>query len=366
MARPCRPLPLSPWIHELRALQPQSEERRFRRGQVIFSTGEVGDGFHVVRSGRVRISAEVGPGESRTLAVIGPGDFFGEMAVLDDAPRSATATAEEPTITQFLARHHLLALLERRPRLALNIIRAFSTRMRALNHKYVDEVVQAERLAVIGRFATTIVHDFKNPLAIIGLATDLACRPRTRAAERRQLRAMVTRQVGRMKTMLQELIDFTRPGGQKPRLRALRFAPFLRRLVEEARPELAQRGVVLNLEAPLPDSRARIDPPRLSRLFLNLWANSVDALGESGTIAVRCRREGGELRIEVQDNGPGIAPALLPTLFRPFATHGKPHGTGLGLAICRRIAEDHGGLIRADNPPGGGARFTLVLPAARP
>jgi signal transduction histidine kinase len=134
------------------------------------------------------------------------------------------ATAESATETLFIARRKLLDSLQCQPRLALRIIREFSTRIRKLNQKYVDEILQAERLAVVGRFATTIVHDFKGPLAIIGLATDLACSRGTSLAKRRQMRTMISNQTARMKTMLQELIDYTRPGGQQPKLRPVRFA----------------------------------------------------------------------------------------------------------------------------------------------
>jgi CRP-like cAMP-binding protein len=203
----------------LQALEPQAKNRAFAPGQIIFSAGETGDGFYIVVSGRVQIAAVVGPRESRVLATIGPGDFFGEMAVVDDAPRSATATAAASTKTLFVERQKLLKLLARRPGLAFSIMREFSARMRNLNQKYVEEIVQAERLAIVGRFATTIVHDFKAPLAIIGLATDLACSRGSRWSQRRQLRTMVSHQTERMKTMLQELIDFTRPDGQQPKLR---------------------------------------------------------------------------------------------------------------------------------------------------
>ena len=350
---------------DLRALAPEGEPRAFAAGQVIFSAGEKGDGFYVVASGRVRISAVVGPQESRVLATIGEGDFFGEMAVVDDAPRSATATAEVQTKTFFVERQKLLNLLERQPKLALNIIREFSTRMRNLNQKFVEEIIQAERLAVIGRFATTIVHDFKAPLAIIGLATDLACSRGSRLARRRELRAMVAQQTERMKTMLQELIDFTRPGGQQPKLRAVTFARYLNSLVKGVRPELARRGVKLVVETPPPNVPVRIDRRRLSRLFHNLLSNAADEMPAGGKILLRGQKIGGELQVEVQDSGRGIAPEITESLFKPFATFGKPHGTGLGLTICRRIAEDHGGRIWVTSAPDQGATFTLALPLAR-
>jgi signal transduction histidine kinase len=349
----------------LRALAPGAKTRAFAPRQVIFSAGDAGDGFYLVVSGRVQISAIVGPKESRVLATIGVGDFFGEMAVVDDAPRSATATAEVYTRALFIERAKLLKLLRRRPGLALSIIREFSARMRNLNQKYVEEIVQAERLAVIGRFATTIVHDFKAPLAVIGLATDLACSRGSRWTQRKKLRVMVARQTERMKTMLQELIDFTRPSEHPPKLRPLEFAPYLNSFALEAGSELAQRGVKLVMETPPPSVPVRIEPQRLSRLFYNLFGNAADELTDGGTITLRFKKTGGELQVEVEDNGQGIPPEIAESLFKPFATFGKAHGTGLGLTICRRIAEDHGGRIWATSVPGKGATFSFTLPVAR-
>ncbi len=350
---------------ELHALESDGHVRNFRAGEVIFSAGDAGDGFYVVETGEVRISAVVGQNEPRTLAMIGAGDFFGEMAVVDDAPRSASAIAETATRAFFLSRETLLRLLEERPHLALNIVREFSIRMRALNQKYLEEIIQAERLAVIGRFAGTIVHDFKNPLTIIGLAAELACSNDTSPPMRHDAQNKIARQVERMTNMLQELIEFTRPSGQRPKLKAVDFARYMNPLVDEIRQEIADRGVKLVLENPPPNVSVRIQPERLSRLFYNLLNNAVDEMPEGGKILLRFVPSEKELRIEVQDTGKGIAPEIAQSLFKPFATHGKEHGTGLGLTICKKIVEDHGGRIWATSEPRKGATFSFTLPLDR-
>jgi signal transduction histidine kinase len=347
---------------ELLALGQNAPRRTFRTDEVIFTAGEPGDGFFVIESGRVQITVGIGPQERRTLATIEAGDFFGEMAVLDDAPRSATAIAAADTAVFFLSREEFLHLLERRPRLALDLIREFSARMRALNQKYLEEIVQAERLAVVGRFASTIVHDFKNPLAIISLASELAGGEQSTPLLRAKAQVNIARQVDRMTHMLQELIEFARPTGQRPQLATVNFAHFLTPLAEEVRQEIAPRKVTLTFAGPPPELEVRLQTQRLSRLFYNLVNNAVDAMPDGGAITVRFAVDDGALRTEVQDTGPGIAPEIADRLFQPFATHGKAHGTGLGLSICRKIAEDHGGRIWVRGAPGAGATFCFTLP----
>jgi len=347
---------------ELRTRDGDRHLRHFAAGEVIFTAGEPGDGLYFVATGQVRISAVVGRNEPRTLAMIGAGDFFGEMAVVDAAPRSATATAEVATTAHFVPRETVLGLLHGNPQLALDIVREFSVRMRALNQKYLEEILQAERLAAIGRFAGTIVHDFKNPLAIIGLAAELACSEDTSPPLRSAAQTKITRQVERMTNMLHELIEFTKPTGQRPNLRPLDFARYMNPLIEEIRQEIADRHVELVVEAPPPSLEVRIEPRRLSRLFHNLLNNAIDEMPDGGRIFLAFVPGEKELRIDVRDTGRGIAPEIAENLFRPFATHGKAHGTGLGLTICRKIAEDHGGRIWATSAPGQGATFSFTLP----
>lgn len=349
---------------ELHALASPGLSREFRAGELIFSAGDPGDGFHVVESGRVQITGVMSDNQPRLLASIGPGDFFGEMAILEDAPRSATARAEVDTRTFFFSRDELLQLLERRPQLALTLSREFSKRVRGLNHKYLDEILQAERLAVVGRFAATIVHDFKNPLSVISLAAELACSASTPNPIRLKAEQTIARQIGHMSAMLQELIEFNRPTNKRPSLMPTRFPGFILPLVEEIRNEIDARGVSLELENMPPDLPVNINPHRLSRLFYNLIGNSIDELPDGGAILLRFAFTERELRIEVEDNGKGIAPEIAQQLFQPFATHGKAHGTGLGLSICKKIIEDHGGRIWARSDPNRGATFCFTLPVS--
>jgi signal transduction histidine kinase len=349
---------------ELAALNRTGEPRRFAAGQIIFSAGEPGDGFYLIDRGLVEISASVAEGETRLLATIGPGDFLGEMAILDDGPRSATARAAVDTETTFHGRDELLQILEQHPRLALELIREFIARMRALNQKYLGEMLQVERLAILGRFARTIIHDIRNPLAVIGVAAEVACSDQTTAPMRQKAQNRIAQQVTRVTDMLQELIAFTKPDSHEVAFTTVSFPRYMNPLAEEIGAEIAARGVKLRLETAAPDVAVRIQPQRLSRLFYNLLNNAIDEMPDGGTITLRFAVENGELVLAVQDEGRGIAPEIAASLFQPFVTHRKEHGTGLGLMICRKIVEDHHGRIWATSEPDRGATFHFTLPLA--
>ena len=350
---------------ELRALNRTGDTRHFTAGQLIFSAGDAGDGFYLIDRGQVEISAPVAEGETRVLATIGPDDFFGEMAILDNAPRSATARAEVATAATFYSRDELLQILEQRPRLALDMIREFTARMRALNQKYLEEIIQVERLAIVGRFARMIVHDIRNPLAVIGVAAEVACSDHTSTPMRQKAQNRIAQQVTRVTNMLQELIAFTKPDGSTVAFTTVNFPRYMDPLAGEIGAEIAARGVKLRLENPAPDVSVSIQPQRLSRLFYNLLNNAIDEMPNGGTITLRFAVDAGELVIAVQDEGRGITPEIAASLFKPFFTHGKEHGTGLGLMICKKIVEDHRGRIWATSEPGRGATFHFTLPLAK-
>ena len=170
---------------ELEILRKSARELTFAAGQAIFNQGDPGDGIYFVKDGLVQISAVIGTGDVKVLTKIPPGELFGEMAVLDQGARSANATAEQPTTVYFIARPDLLQILGTSPGWLRRWSREVIRRIRMFNDQYIREVFESERLALVGRFASSIVHDLKNPLNIIGISADMACMP-TATADSRQ------------------------------------------------------------------------------------------------------------------------------------------------------------------------------------
>lgn len=347
---------------ELMALRRVIVERQYAAGQDIFREGDHGDGLYLVKEGYVEISGLVDSNTRKVFSRIGPGATFGEMAVIEHRPRSAFATAAKDTTAYFVPREEMLALMERSSALALSLSQVISQRLREFNQHYLREVVQAERLAVIGRFARSIVHDLKNPLNIIGLTTEMACRANATPEFRATAQDRVRRQVDRISELVSEILYFTQGADTSVVLAPMDYREFVGQMFEELREEVAVRSVKIALANQPPALRLLLNPKRLRRVFFNLVHNAADALPEGGEIILRFTLAPREVVTEIADTGPGIAPEIADNLFEAFATHGKAHGTGLGLSICKKIIEDHGGRIWARNEPGSGAVFSFALP----
>jgi signal transduction histidine kinase len=334
----------------------------FRMNQEIFKEGDQGDGLYVVRDGVVEISGLVDGSVRLVFSQVGPGDIFGEMAVIEDKPRSACAVAKVDVSVYFIPRAKMLALIKRSPVLALALLREISHRLREFNRQYLREVLQAERLAIVGRFARSIVHDLKNPLNVIGLTAEMAGMDEASPQMRQQAAERIRVQVERISELIGEILDFTQDSQSDFVLTPFDYGVFVNRLLDELGPEAALKSVTLELANPPPSVEVFIDPKRLRRVFCNLVHNATDAMPEGGKILLRFHATDTELVTEVEDAGPGIAIEIAGQLFQVFATHGKVHGTGLGLSICKRIIEDHHGWIAARNAPGRGAVFSFGLP----
>lgn len=347
---------------EFHDLKRTARKHSFRAGQVIFKQGDVGDGVYVVEEGGVEISAMINEEENRVLSRLGPSTFFGEMAVLDGQPRSATATADGDTVVSFIPREEMLRALGQSPELLASLVREFSLRMRQFDRRFIEEVLQAERLTLVGSFAQSIVHDFKNPLNIISFAAELAADEGATAEHRIEAKTQISRQVDRMTNMINELLEFTRGSSRTVTLEPTNYREFVGEFLEQIEPEAAEKFVKIECENPPPALTLALDRGRLLHVFYNLINNAIDAMPGGGTITLRFCVQDREVVTEMEDTGPGLAPEIESRLFQPFTTHGKMHGSGLGLSICKRIIEDHRGHIRARSEPGRGAVFSFTLP----
>ena len=223
---------------------------------------------------------------------------------------------------------------------------------------------EEEKLAAMGTATARILHQIKNPLQTIVLHSDLLQNEKmvADAANRREVADAIIGESQRLVSMLEELSVYA-SGAQRSLNRQPLFADDLVRQVmaNEAR-EADGTGVAVDASR-LERAMVFGDAYYLRQAVENLARNAREAMaGQLGArLSVSVERDGGNAVIRVADNGPGIPPAKLPTIFQPFvSTKGK--GMGLGLAICREIVESHAGRIEVDSSVGQGTTFTVRIP----
>ncbi len=214
------------------------------------------------------------------------------------------------------------------------------------------EVLRAEQLAAVGQLAAGVAHELRNPLTSIKMLVQTYREEAGGQGQPSEDLEVIEREIRRMERCLQHFLDFARPPRPQRRPTDLRVAvgQTLALIAGRAR----KQQVAVRFEPPAEAVTADIDAGQVQQLLVNLTLNALDVMPRGGVLTVELRRAGDEAEVRVSDTGPGIAAELLPRLFSPFVS-GKETGLGLGLVISQRIAEGHGGSLRAANRPARGA-----------
>lgn len=232
-----------------------------------------------------------------------------------------------------------------------------------------QQLLNAERLAALGRLAAGVAHEMGAPLNVIkGRAEQLLAQPATPRAKAERNLTIINEQAEVIARIVRQLLFLGRPVAVQPT--PLGAAELVRGVFELLEPEAARADVELQFIEPAP-ARLSGDRELLQQVLMNICRNGLQAMPDGGTLRVELlpltQVNNGQhlVGLQISDDGTGIAPEHLHRLFDPFfTTKDVGEGTGLGLSVTRRIIEEHGGYITARNLAEGGAAFTLWLPQA--
>ncbi len=363
---------------------------RYELGEILFKEGDIGDGMYIIRSGRVAVVK--GDFDSPTvLGYRGPGEIIGEMALLEDRPRSASVVAIENLLVFGISRANFQQFLESNSAVGMSILGVLSSRLRAADEarrtgveaekqltQQVSEL-ETEKQALLElqglrqETSDLIVHDLRNPLSLIAGAVNLLelTLPEDTLQANREVMDMINSNVDRMKRLVESLLDVTKMvSGEINLVRSeLNLPLMLRNAVERTSPLLKNQDIIIQISVATELPPVVADREKISRVLANLMDNAFKYTPKGGKVSLAAEERADCVLISITNTGPTIPPQDRERIFERFAraSGGQPltRGFGLGLAFCRLAVEAHGGKIWVEaGDQGDGNRFVFCLPIA--
>ena len=232
-----------------------------------------------------------------------------------------------------------------------------------------EKARRSDRLTALGELAAGVAHEMRNPLTTIRGYLQILPQYKEDEDFIQEFSDNLIREIDRLTRLTDDLLNMAKPISPERRPEHLSV------LVEEVAAFLAEKfssaEIQLNMEEDVEGTPVRLDGDRMKQVFINLFVNAVEAIGNGGRIDVRFTQRVEKLSederpktyavAEISDNGPGIPERILERLFDPFFTT-KDSGTGLGLSLSNRIVEEHNGFLRVNSTEGEGTVFWVMLP----
>ena len=367
--------------HEIKLIQEVCHEQSYRAGTLIFEEGEKAERFFIILEGELEVWKSYDAKEKDLLAVHGAGHLFGEMALIDDLPRSATVLVRTSARLLFIERADFQRIINENSSIALSVMKSVSLMVRKSNESFVDnlharnralekayrelketqeELIRTERLSTLGKFSSLILHDIRNPLSILrGYAEMILLNSEERDRVRRNAQKIIT-EADRLNRLASDLLDFSR-GDIRLNMQIVDLQQFVQRVIVQIGERFKTKKIGLHTHVEY-KGPVLMDEERMLRVFLNLSDNARKAMPLGGDFVIEIFEEVENYCFKISDNGVGMSDDVKAKIFEPFFSFSERGGTGLGMSIVKNIVEAHQGNLLVTSEKFGGTTFKIILP----
>jgi signal transduction histidine kinase len=365
---------------EIEALSKVCERKQYKQGEIVFQEESKADYFFIIIRGTVEVWKDYFEPQPDLLAVHAEGHLFGEMALVDDLPRSATVVAKTDLEVLRIFRDAFHAILERNGRVAISILKSLSAMIRKSNEYFVyglrqrnvelqqaneelhlmqEELLKNERLTSLGKFSSMVLHDIRNPVSVIRSYGEMILLNLENNERIKKYASSILKETERLNLLVGELLDYSR-GEIRLNLSIVELNQFFEKLKSYIATSLEGSHIELRIENQVTDP-VLMDEERMLRVFINLTDNSRKAMPRGGALRITTRQTDTHVGFLVEDTGQGMTKEVLANIFTPFYSFTKG-GTGLGLVIAKNIVEAHEGTIHVESRLKKGTRVEIILP----
>jgi len=363
---------------EVATLVTNSQLKSYPAETVLCHEKALEETFYLILEGEVEVTRVINDREARLITKFGPGEYFGEMALVQSAPRAATVKALTPLVVLEMDKDAFDRVLRSSSSVSWAMVREISRRLSENDKMTIDDLrMRTSELALAYRklaeqemarreFLTNIAHQLRTPLLAAGGYLQLIQKAAIPPKNLNIALDTLSRQVGQIAALVNDILFLQEMDLILGKFQPVDMLEIARTVVDKCAERARKKSVRVRLEPDLGLPPVPGDARHLQRALTTLLDNAVKFSPKGGTVEVRLRKDGEQLAVSVSDQGIGIQSETLPRIFDRFYHRDRSRGQvfegiGLGLAITRQVIEQHQGKLEVQSEPGKGSTFTMWL-----
>lgn len=363
---------------EVAELINNSQINNYPAGIVLCHENAIEDTFYLILEGEVEVTKVINNIETRLLKKLSTGDFFGEMALIHNAPRAATVKTLTPLVGLEIHKEAFDRVLKNSSSVSLAMVREISRRLRENDELAIDDLrMRASELAEAYQklaeqemarrdFLTNVSHQLRTPLTAAGGYLQMLIKGAIPPEKTGEAMEAVNRNVQQIASLVNDILFVQEMDLILEKFEPVNLVTLTRQVANRYIEKANSRNIDLQIKPNLFLPPILGDYHSLDRAFTALLDNAIKFSPEGGTVAIHLRRKGSQVGVEIIDQGIGISPEILPHIFERFYHVDKSgdqlfEGLGLGLAITKQVIEQHKGRLDVISTPGQGSSFTTWL-----